>query len=155
MADDTAKTRNLAEVLCPCSVHRHIAVAFQQAHHAHYLIQHLPLLGRCHQHGDAAFGERVAPFSAGCRYLAHGGAESLRIGAHRIQRLIHEREKVLAQPSHARELRPVRHLVKGDPKAELVGRKAVPPFQSGDVRGHIVDHILSVLFQRRFFVFNY
>ena len=138
-----------------CSVHRYISVTFQQAHHSHDLIQHLPLLRRRHQHGDAPFGERIAPFSAGCRYLVDSSGEGFRVGVHRIQRLIHEREKVLTQPSHSRELRSVRYFVEGDPETELVGREAVPPFQCGDVGGHIVDNILSVFLQRSFFVFDH
>ena len=89
MADDAAKTRNLAQVAGACSVHRHISVTFQQAHHAHDLIQHFPLLWRCHEHGDASFGERIAPFTAGSCYLSRGSGEGFRIGIHRIQRLIY------------------------------------------------------------------
>ena len=62
---------------------------------------------------------------------------------------------MLTQPSHSRELRSVRYFVEGDPETELVGRKSVPPFQCGDVRRHIVNHILSVFLQRSFFVFNH
>ena len=71
------------------------------------------LFRRCEQAHEPPVVERVAlgsePVERAMAFMTE------LIGVDDVERLVHECEEVLAHPRHARELRPMRDLVDGDP----------------------------------------
>ena len=126
-------------------VHGHVAVALEQAHQPADLLEHLGLLGRGEQGGQAAVVERVAAGRGGVGDPAQRRAAS-RFGSGSTQprRLLDEAEEVRPQPRHAGELRPVGDLVEGQPQPELPGREGEALLEGEDVGADVVHEVLVV-----------
>ena len=89
-----------------------------------------------------------------------GFRETPGVRRHPGETFFYERQEVAVEPRDPGELAPVGDLVQSDPQPELVRRKAVPAFETDDVRPDVRDDIaarpgpLSVLFRRRSRIFG-
>ena len=116
-------------------------MTLQQAHERLDATDGGKLLGRREGAEEPGVAERVAPCPDLARHPRDGRHDLFGVGARKGHALVDEAEEVLPHPGNARELRPVRELVDGDPETELPRREAVAPFEGDDVRADVIDGI--------------
>jgi hypothetical protein len=100
------------------------------------------LLGRREQRDEAAVVEGVLTTARARRRLLQGVDEALGVGVDRSERLLDEREEVLAHPPHAGELGAVGHLMEREPQTELTRWECKALLEREHVRADVVDEVL-------------
>src|SRR5690606_24976272 len=80
------------------AVHGHVAVALEQAHHPADAAEQVTLVGAGQQRGQAALVQRVVARPQVLDHPGQGVEEAPGVGVDRLQRLVDQRQEVLAQP---------------------------------------------------------
>ena len=124
------------------TVHRHIAMAFKQAHQSRQSLQRLTLRFGGEQAHQAAGGQRILAVAARLQQPAGRGRELLGIGIHRVDRRLDQAEEMGSHPVDSGELRPVGHLMESQPQPKLAGVERVPVLQRQNIGSHVVDDVL-------------
>ena len=124
------------------TVHRDVAVTFEETHHPLDRAERLQLLRRRESTDEPGLGKWVPAGPDVDSHASECFQHLAWVGRRDRDAAFDQVEKVSPQPRHSGELGTVSQFVQRDPEPELAGFEPVPTLQRDDVRPHVVHGVL-------------